>query len=74
MVKQVDFSTLDSAATFIKDLIELEEARIQSVEWEAGRTKIILSFPSRENTLYITIPYYTPVLVLEAISEPPGFD
>lgn len=79
MIKEVRFSTLDSAAVFIKDLIESEKAQIQSVSWDGGRTKIILCFPPSKvsrvmKTLYVSLPYYTPSMVLEAISEPPAFE
>lgn len=75
MIKQVDFSSLNSAAIFIRDLIELEKAEIKSITWDAGRTKIILSFQPREkHSLCVSIPYYTPSMVLEAISDPPAFD
>ena len=75
MIKQVDFSSLNSAAIFIKDLVELEKAEIKSIVWGAGRTKIILLIPHiEEHQLHVTIPYYTPSMVLEAISDPPALD
>lgn len=75
MIKVVSFSRLSSAAVFIKNVIELENAKIQSISWDGGRTKIILSFsPIEKHPVEVDMPYYPPSMVLEAISDPPEYE
>ena len=73
MIKEIHFSTLSSAVEFTLIMIHEESASVESVIWAGGRTKIILSFPSRENTrLSVTLPYYSPLLVEEALGYHTG--